>query len=391
MSAISPWSVYGLAAAIAIVMIVIPVARFLLSTRRPSNYPPGPKPVLGLGNLHQIPTVAPFLQFYNWSKTFGDIVGLKAGPGNLIILNSADAIHELFSKRGTVYSGRPYLYIPTEHVFKGHADKHLLGVQDSTYLRWFRASVTPVLNAKVPEDGCLAMQDISSTRLVHGILQKPLGGAHGGLETQAKRWALEAPLLVVVGERTDDRPDEFVDSFFDELKLWLDVLEPSQTPPVDIIPPLRWVPEALAGWKRKARAVKENNLKYHARYLGAAKRLVGTSGPVVRDIKTGKDSLVYRSIVTRILDKNGELAEGKRVTDDQLRFLAGNIIEAAVTTTLAALLGLVLYLAVLPEVQNKAREEIDRVSGHALPGPEIVHQLPYIQACVLEVCKPPRA
>lgn len=380
-STMTSWPIYGLAVfAIAIVAIALPVARFILATRRPAKFPPGPQGLLGLGNLHQIPLDIPFVHFHDWSRTWGPVIGLKAGPTNLVLLNSADAVHELFGRRGTIYSGRPYTYIPQEHVYPGHADKHLLSAQNGPFLRWFRSSVSPVVNAKVPVDGCLDIQDATSSRLIHGLLQrdKTASQSYHDLVKHTRRWALEGPLLVIVGERTDDQPDSFVQAWYDAGQLWVDLLEPTQTPPVDIIPFLRVVPEPMAAWKKKARTVREYNDATHIRYLAAARQLAGRP--------KDKNNRAFRSILTRLMDKN-EQAKDKAINDDSLRFLASNTIDAAVTTTWAAFMGLILHMAAFPEIQAKARDEIDRVCGDVLPGPNTIHELPYLQACLLEILR----
>jgi hypothetical protein len=71
-----------------------------------------------------------------------------------------------------------------------------------------------------------------------------------------KHWALATPLLAITGQRLEDRGKAFADRFFDAQEKWLELLEPGNTPPVDIFPFLRWIPEKLADWKTKARTVR---------------------------------------------------------------------------------------------------------------------------------------
>lgn len=70
-----------------LLLLLLPLLRWFLSTLRPQNFPPGPPVIPGLGNLHQIPPSKPFLKFHEWSKQYGDLVSLKTAAGNLVIIN----------------------------------------------------------------------------------------------------------------------------------------------------------------------------------------------------------------------------------------------------------------------------------------------------------------
>lgn len=375
----SPAQIYGLGFAFIAVTLAVSIVRFVLSTRRPKDFPPGPKTILGLGNLHQIPPKAPFLQFTEWSRTFGDVIGLKTGPTNLVVLNSAKAIHDLLSKRGAIYSGRPTHYIANEYVYKNHKDKHMLAVGNSSYLRWQRTNINPFFNSKVPEGGILDVQNATSTKLVYNILQNPVAG-NGGFAKHISRWAMEAPLLTIAGDHNDDGSEEAVSTYFKTQAVWLELLDPGATPPVDVFPILNWVPEALAEWKRKARLVHEHMATAYTRYLNSARRSCVSAS----EKDDGKDSPKFRSLIARLSEKNKEQSADKRVTDDDLSFLAGSILDAAVNTTWAAIMSMILHMAAFPEIQAKAREEIDRVSD-GFPVGQTIQELPYLRACLLEV------
>lgn len=377
----STWLVYALGIAVVAMMVADPIVRFVLATRRPKDYPPGPKTTLGLGNLHQIPLSSVFVQFTEWSKVWGDVVGLKAGPANLVILNSATAVHDLFSKRGAVYSDRPGHLIAENYLYPGHAEKHVFTMKNDAQLRWFRTAVTGLFNAKVPEARCLDIQNATGVKFAHEILSnKPRGF---GFDRYTRRWALETALLVSTGHRLDQHPEGFVDHYFEAQDELLELLTPGLTPPVDILPFLRWVPEALAGWKQQARQVRNYMRDSYGAYLEAARRsydsrLLSKGG----DASGEKDGAAFESLVTRFFKSND-----KRAADDaQLRFLGGTIVDASVDTTWTTITSTLLHLAAFPEIQAKAQEEIDRVAGDALPGVQALHELPYLQACLLEVC-----
>lgn len=81
-------SVLSTAIAGFLLLLLLPLLRWVWSTSRPQNFPPGPPTILGIGNLHQIPPSKPFLKFHEWSKQYGDLVSLKTAARNLVIINN---------------------------------------------------------------------------------------------------------------------------------------------------------------------------------------------------------------------------------------------------------------------------------------------------------------
>lgn len=76
------------------------------------------------------------------------------------------------------------------------------------------------------------------------------------------------------------------------------------------------------------------------------------------------------------------------ITDLQAAFLAGSMIEAGSETTSSALNTAILYLTANPAVQQRAREEIDKVIGSSR-SPTFLDEpsLPYIRAIVKETLR----
>ena len=79
--------------------------------RRPKGYPPGPPTLPILGNLHQMPTTQPWLQFEKWAKEYGPIFSLMLGTKVWIVLTQDQAVQDLLVKRGSIYSSRPSMYL----------------------------------------------------------------------------------------------------------------------------------------------------------------------------------------------------------------------------------------------------------------------------------------
>lgn len=129
-------------------------------------------------------------------------------------------------------------------------------------------------------------------------------------------------------------------------------LEVGANPPVDEFPILRWIPDSMAHWKRRAK----NSFKcmddtwYEARRLADVRRQKG----IRRDC-----------IIDSILDgaKHGELK--LELNDHQLNHFLGVLVEGGADTTASAMLTSIMYLAVHPQFQKKARRELDAVCGNS--------------------------
>ncbi|VUC36506.1 unnamed protein product [Clonostachys rosea] len=357
------------------------LTRFCLGTLRPKDYPPGPPTVLGLGNLSQIPLKQPFIQFGKWSRIYGDILGLKVGPSNLVVIHNPQTVHQLFSKRAAHYSGRPYSYIPNEHVFCKHADKHILNLQNTPYLRKWRASVAYLIGASGLKQ-VIPMQEATAATLAKQLLDTTPSETLDYL----KQWALATPLLAITGQRLEDRGKAFSDRFFKAQKLWLELLEPGNAPPVDMVPMLRWIPEKFASWKTDARYVRDYMFEEYAGYLKSAQKLSGESDVAKSD---QNKSPRFKCLMTKILEdglEEGKGNDGKlSYSPDQLAYLGGGLLDAAVDTTWASMMSLILYLAAYPSIQEKAYEEVTRVSPDQPPAGDRLSDLPYIGACLAEI------
>lgn len=86
------------------------------------SYPPGPRPLPIVGNLHAIPKEFPWLAYSRYSKTYGtspfalrrsfltgiagDVMSFRLFGKVVVVLNSIKAAKDLLEKKGDVYSDR---------------------------------------------------------------------------------------------------------------------------------------------------------------------------------------------------------------------------------------------------------------------------------------------
>lgn len=359
-----------------LVTSLIALVRFSLKSLRPRNYPPGPPALPFIGNVHHFATPKPFLTFTEWRGKYGDIIGLKAGPGNLVVLNSARLVRDLLDKRGPIYSGRPNDYIVRNHIVLGA--QHILFLPHDSYLKQWRTAVVRHLLGPTGIEQVLCILEATAAHLMYRLAVDPAQFAN-----HFRNWALATPLLATCGHRGEQKEAELIELFYRNQENWLNLLTPGVAPPVDMFPILKSVPTFLAQWKRAALELRKNQRWFYHMMLESAKEERRQSKAAA---PSSQKPPRYESLMARIL-RTQEESGRTGFDDDQLAYLGGGLLDAAVDTTYSTALTLVKVLAARPEIMKKAQAEIESACGshNGPPQPQDINKLTYLRACYSEV------
>ncbi|KAF8176374.1 cytochrome P450 [Mycena galopus ATCC 62051] len=320
---------------------------------REARLPPGPPTVPLLGNLHVFPTEFAHYKFTEWARKYGGIYSLKVGPGTVVVLTDLAAIKELMENRSGSTGDRPPTHVAD--VITGGLNMGLAryGENWRTLRRTAHAILTPQASARH-----LPIQRAEASQLLHDIL----------FYTHIRRYSNSVILSVLYGKRAPRYETPETTAFFCVIHEWSRVLEPGATPPVDLIPLLKYVPERWAKWKRDCAKIRKLQRDL---YFGL---LDETKGRLSRGDENG-------SYMEEILTRQEELGMEREMTG----YLGAALIEGGTDTTSHYLQSLILALTAYPDVQRKAHEEIDRVVGeHRMPTLEDLEEMPYIRAMILE-------
>ena len=131
---------------------------------------------------------------------------------------------------------------------------------------------------------------------------------------------------------------------------WSEVMETGATPPVDIIPALKWVPEGLLGnWVTRSRNV--------------GKAMDHLYGSLVRQVQRRRAKVGSRgSFLDSVLDQPKLVQD---LTPNQINFLCGVVLEGGSDTSASIILAFIHAMIKFPQVQEKAQQEIDANVGDA--------------------------
>lgn len=159
---------------------------------------------------------------------------------------------------------------------------------------------------------------------------------------------------------------------YDLMENWSKVMEPGNTPPVDIYPFLHWVPERFLGmWASRAQDVGREMNGLYSEYLDLV---------INRRSQEGSRG----SLLDDVLDQNDKLQFSRH----QLYFLGGVLMEGGSDTSSSIIIAFIHAMTKWPSVQRKAQRELDSVVGSdRSPLWSDYASLPYVAATVKEAMR----
>ncbi|XP_066271406.1 cytochrome P450 2U1-like [Branchiostoma lanceolatum] len=327
-------------------------------------YPAGRVPVLGhllaLGR-------APHLKLTAWRRQYGDVFTVRMGMEDVVVLNGYTAVKDALVDRS--------------ELFASMAPNYLLDVmtdcgKDILLARWvtgfrqrkrFAATTLRNLGMKVGrgsiEKKIREEADCLRNRVAENNGQ-PFDVAHDVTVTVAN-----VICSMAFGKRYD-----YEDETFRELSKAIVTLasELGTGQIISVFPLLRFVPvvnragiNALEGFY-KVRNVISEEISRHREHL---------------DRENPRDFLDFCLL---------ELEQQEKVdglTEESVMYMTGDLFVAGTDPTTNTLLWSLLYMTLNPDIQDKVQEELDAVVGEGLPTLFHRSQLPYVNACLLEVMR----
>ncbi|XP_030440190.1 geraniol 8-hydroxylase-like [Syzygium oleosum] len=330
---------------------------------RPSNLPPGPRPLPIIGNLHQLGDL-PHKSLAKLARTYGPIIKLELGFVTTVVISSPALAKEILQTHDAVFSNR---MVPNSVMAHDHDKFSVAWVPVSPLFRYLRKIYNSQIFSSKKLDLNQHLRSKKVQELITSVRKCACAGEAVNISEAAFRTSLNAISNTVFS---------------------LDMMEP--------LHPARELKEVV--WQIAAEAGKPNL----ADYFPVLKK-IGLRGPKHRlEVHFEKifnifDDLTQRRLQLRtetgsdkcndVLDNLLDLVEDKNETLDMslVKHLCLDIFVAGGETTASTLEWAMTELLCNPEKLVRAQAELHQVIGKGKQIEEAdIPRLPYLQAIVKE-------
>ncbi|KAI0792429.1 cytochrome P450 monooxygenase [Abortiporus biennis] len=335
-----------------------------VSRRDTRKYPPGPKPLPVLGNVHQLPLEYQESAFADWGKKYGGILYAHIFRTPTIVINSVDIAHDILDKRWKNYSDRPRFVMLAEML--GH-DHQSITMPYNDRFRKQRAWTMEVLS-RAAISSFAHVQRRESGIFFENLLKDPSRLPH-----HAFRFAAGVILDITYGHRVMSDDDEQLNLSMRAFNETANNGSPGALL-VDFFPFLKHYPEWLpgSGFITRAKELRALIHETHIRPLQIVKQKM-TEGVAGHSLAAELYERSYR---------NGTVEQD----EEDIKGVTSQLYGAGTETTSSTITAFMLAMVRHPEVQKKAQEEVDRIVGtERLPDFEDRASMPYIDALLLEL------
>lgn len=263
-------------------------------------------------------------------------------------------------KKANIYSHRPPSYVSHDLITKGN---HLLVMFYGDKWRTFRRLIHQHLTEAMVERQHLAIVNAEAIQLVHDYMTSPEDHM-----LHPKRFSNSISNSIVFGIRTPNVRSAYMTRLYTLMESWSVLMETGNTPPVDIFPWLKLVPQRFLG-------------NYKTRALAVGKQMEDLYEDVLQHVLRRRETRNIGSFMDVVLDQQ----EKNMLPRDQLRFIGGVLMEGGSDTSSSLILTIVLALILNPDVQARAHREISAVVGEERsPVWSDMEKMPYINMIVKE-------
>ncbi|OAX44082.1 cytochrome P450 [Rhizopogon vinicolor AM-OR11-026] len=336
------------------------------------SLPPGPPRIPFLGNVLDIDMTEPHVTYAQWGHQYGDVIYSRLLGQDYIIVNSEKVARALSDAgRSTMYAGRPQFSI-----YK------LLGVESATAFISYGDTWKvhrKLFHQTLRSDATIKYQALYMSKaiaLVQNLLQV---GAASNLESILQAFMATGLLSLTYGYNIESQDHPMVKLVQKQTNILVKEGTAEKAALLEAFPFIKylpsWIPglgflESVATGRQLAKEVWDQPFEY-------------TKGEVAAG--TAPQSVVADFLTSNQENKDNEPHQELEAT---MKAAAATVYMAGAETSSSVLQTFILAMILFPEVQEKARAEIDSVVGKdRLPTFGDRDSLPYIEAIICETMR----
>ncbi|OAY33700.1 cytochrome P450 81Q32 [Manihot esculenta] len=338
--------------------VVFKIFRSRISYR---SLPPNPPALPVIGHLHLLKPLM-YRTLQSLSQKYGPIFSLRFGCRLVIVVSSASAVEECFTKNDVILANRPK-FLAGKHIAYNNTT-----IPQSSYGDHWRnlrriVAIEIFSNARLNKFLSIRKEEIKRLiiKLSHGSLQD---FTKVELKSLFKELTFNMTVRMIAGKRYygDDVSDEEEARQFKELMVEVASYVGASNPG-DFLPILNWI----------------DGCRFEKKLISLGKRTDEFVQRLVDEHRSKKDHLESRNTMIDHLLALQE-TEPDHHTDETIKGLALSLIFAGTDTSATTLEWAMSNLLNNPQILMKARDEIDtEVGSECLLDEPHLSKLPYLQ------------
>ncbi|XP_035272690.1 cytochrome P450 2F5-like [Anguilla anguilla] len=333
----------------------------LFRTRRPKNFPPGPRPVPIFGNLLQLNLVNPLDDLRKLSERYGKVYSIYIGSKPAVVLNGLQAMKEALVTQSVEFAGRPQ-DLMVNHLTE---DKGVVLTNGPMWKEHRRFALTTLRNFGL---GKRSMEEriLGETSYIASHLENNAGKA---IDSQIlfHKASFNIICTVLFGTRFKHE-DEFLQHNIRHITEISKIINGPWAMIYEMLPLLRHLPLPIQKAFQKANMIRESLADQVSQH---------------KEPRVPGEPCDLTDCYLDEMDKRGD--DGSSFNEKLLIGYLLDLLFAGTDTTANTLLTAFLYLMTHPDVQERCQKEIDEVLGEKEQASyEDRHKMPYTLAMIHE-------
>ncbi|XP_069832026.1 cytochrome P450 2K6-like [Dendropsophus ebraccatus] len=327
------------------------------------NFPPGPKPLPIIGNMHILNKKRPYMTFLELSKKYGPVFSVQIGSEKIVILCGYETVKDALVNHAEEFSDRAHIHI-FHDVAKGYGVLFSNGENWKVMRRFTLSTFRDLgMGKKTIENRITEECDFLIKRF------KSYGGKPFEDKTIINAAVANIIVSILLGHRfgyDDPLLLRLMGYFNENIKLFA-------SPMIMLYNTFHSVVRWLPGDHKKVNENAFETQKFIQETFTKHKEHLD-----VNDQRTLIDAFLVKQ-----QEEKSEFASFFH--NKNLTMLVSNLFAAGMETTSTTLQWAVLLMVKYPEIQKNVQNEIERVIGSSEPQLEHRKKMPYTDAVIHEV------